>query len=133
MLIFAAEIMRKAANANKSFLTGTALLGIAVIAIVFIFLIQAVHLSANKEEQMKQDIYRFVLSDDLAGKEISLWMNDSLIAVHAHAGDTVTHCRLAAETSLLLVDEATDKVAAVQNVSAKSGLILLHGQPSAEE
>ena len=122
--------MRKARNSNKSFLTGTALLGIAVIAIVFLFLMQAVNLSQTKEERMQQDIFTFVVSDDFAGEDLSVWMNDSLIAHHAVTGDTIRHARIADETSLLIVDNATQRVTALE-MNAKKGTFTLR-RPSAE-
>lgn len=122
--------MRKARNSNKSFLTGTALLGIAVIGIVFLFLMQAVNLSQTKEERLRQDVYQFVITSDFAGQDLSVWMNDSLIATHATAGDTLTHPRLDDETSLLLVDNTTQRVTALE-IPSKSGLHPLH-KPSTE-
>lgn len=113
--------MRKARTSNKSFLTGTAILGIAVIGIVFLFLMQAVNLSQTKEERLRQDVYQFVITSDFAGQDLSVWMNDSLIAPHATAGDTLTHPRLADETSLLLVDNATQRVIPLE-IPSKSGL-----------
>ena len=100
--------MRKARNANKSFLAGTAVLFVAVFAVVLIFLFWGYTLSDNKEEH--RDIYQFVVTDDFRGQDLSVWLGDSLIATHAHAGDTLTHPRLAEETTLLLVDNATDHV-----------------------
>ena len=122
--------MRKARNANKSFLTGTALLGIAVIAVVFLFLSEAFKRSQSKEERMRQDVYHFVISDDFAGQDLSVWMNDSLIADHAATGDTIIHSRLSDETSLLIVDNATQRVTAVE-INAREGTFTLR-RPSAE-
>lgn len=119
--------MRKAKNSNKSFLTGTALLGVAVIAIVFLFLMQAVNLSQTKEERLRQDVFHFVVSSDFAGQDLSVWMNDSLIAPHATVGDTLTHPRIADETSLLIVDNATQRVTAME-ISEKKGTFALRKQ-----
>ena len=116
--------MRKAKNANKSFLAGTAVLFVAVFAVVLIFLFWGYSLSDNKEERQRKDVFRFVITDDFRGQDLSVWLNDSLIASHAHAGDTLTHTRLADETTLLLVDNATDHVTLIP-VSAHSGLVPL--------
>ena len=116
--------MRKARNANKSFLAGTAVLFVAVFAVVLIFLFWGYSLSDNKEERQRKDVFRFVITDDFRGQDLSVWLNDSLIASHAHAGDTLTHTRLADETTLLLVDNATDHVTLIP-VSAHSGLVPL--------
>ena len=116
--------MRKARNANKSFLAGTAVLFVAVFAVVLIFLFWGFSLSDNKEERQRKDVFRFVITDDFRGQDLAVWLGDSLIASHAHAGDTLTHTRLAEETTLLLVDNATDHVTLIP-VSARSGLVPL--------
>ena len=110
--------MRKARNANKSFLAGTAVLFVAVFAVVLIFLFWGFSLSDNKEERQRKDVFRFVITDDFRGQDLAVWLGDSLIASHAHAGDTLTHTRLADETTLLLVDNATDHVTLIP-VSAR--------------
>jgi len=116
--------MRKAKNANKSFLAGTAVLFVAVFAVVLMFLLWSYNLLGNREERIRQDVYQFVVTDDFRGQDLAVWLNDSLIASHAHAGDTLIHTRLAEETTLLLVDNATDHVTLIP-VSAHSGLIPL--------
>ena len=105
--------MRKARNANKSFLTGTALLAIAVIAIVFIFVLQADELSKDKQLLRQQDRYELIVSDDFAGMDISVYLNDSLVGPHASAGDTIVCNRLSDEPSLLVVDHSCDRVVVV--------------------
>ena len=117
--------MRKARNSNKSFLTGTVILGIAVIGIVFLFLIQAINLSQSEEEHMQQQVYHFVISDDFSGQDLSIWMNDSLIANHVTTGDTISHPRISDETSLLIVDNTTQQIT-VQEINAKEGTFTLH-------
>ena len=117
--------MRKARNSNKSFLTGTVILGIAVIGIVFLFLIQAINLSQSEEEHMQQQVYHFVISDDFSGQDLSIWMNDSLIANHVTTGDTINHPRISDETSLLIVDNTTQQIT-VQEINAKEGTFTLH-------
>ena len=116
--------MRKAKNANKSFLAGTAVLFVAVFAVVLIFLFWGYSLSDNKEERQRKDVFRFVVTDDFRGQDLSVWLGDSLIASHAHAGDTLVHSRLAEETSVLLVDNATDHVTLIP-VAVRSGLVPL--------
>lgn len=113
--------MRKATHANKSFLTGTAFLAVGVIAIVFLFLDQSFRLSAGKKEVIRQDTFEFVFTSDFEGQSLTVYLNDSLIATHVHAADTVRHCRLAEESSLLLVDSATQRVMVV-DVPVKSGV-----------
>lgn len=116
--------MRKAKNANKSFLTGTAFLAIGVIALVVLFTVQAFRLSANKEEMMRQDIYTFVLADEFAGETVSLWLGDSLIAKGMQVGDTVRHRRLSEESSVLVADSVSGSVT-VMPVSVRSGLVTI--------
>ena len=117
--------MRKAKNANKSFLAGTAVLFVAVFAVVVMFLLWGFNLSGNKEERMRRDIYQFILSDNFGERDMAVYLNDSLIASHAHAGDTIVHGRLADETTVLVVDTATDLVTLVP-VTARSGTGVLH-------
>ncbi len=116
--------MRKAKNANKSFLAGTAVLFVGVFAVVLLFLFWSYDLLGNREDRIRQDVYQFVVTDDFRGQELSVWLNDSLIASHAHAGDTLVHNRLGEENSVLVVDNATDRVTPIP-VSARSGLIPL--------
>ena len=116
--------MRKAKNANKSFLTGTAVLFVAVFAVVLLFVFWSFDLMGNREERLRQDVYRFVVTDDFSGQDLSVWQNDSLIATHAHVGDTLVHCRLAEETTVLVVDNATDHVTLIP-VTARSGIVSL--------
>ena len=123
--------MRKAKNANKSFLAGTAVLFVGVFAVVLLFLFWSYDLLGNREERIRQDVYQFIVTDDFRGQELSVWLNDSLITSHAHAGDTLTHARLAEETTLLLVDNATDHVTLIP-VSARSGLIPLRSPKEVE-
>ncbi len=116
--------MRKAKNANKSFLAGTAVMFVAVFAVVLLFLYWGFGLPANKEERMRQDVYQLVVTDDFGGLDLSVWLNDSLVSRHAHAGDTIVHSRLADETTVLVVDNATDRVTLIP-VAARSGVIPL--------
>jgi len=116
--------MRKAKNANKSFLAGTAVLFVAVFAVVLMFLFWGYGLVGNREERLRQDVYRFVVTDDFCDEDLSVWMNDSLIASHAHVGDTIVHCRLADETTLLVVDNTTNRVVVIP-VAARSGEVPL--------
>ena len=116
--------MRKAKNANKSFLAGTAVLFVAVFAVVLMFLFWGYGLVGNREERLRQDVYRFVVTDDFRDEDLSVWMNDSLIASHAHVGDTIEHCRLADETTLLVVDNTTNRVVVIP-VAARSGEVSL--------
>jgi len=114
--------MRKAKNANKSFLAGTAVMFVAVFAVVILFLYWTYGLSDSKEKRQRRDVYQFVVSDDFSGQDLAVYLNDSLIAPHAHAGDTLVHSRLAEETTLLVVDNATDRVTVIP-VSARSGIV----------
>ena len=116
--------MRKAKNANKSFLAGTAVLFVGVFAVVLLFLFWSYDLLGNREERIRQDVFQFVVTDDFRGMDLSVWLNDSLIASHAHAGDTIVHSRLADETTVLVVDNATDHVTLIP-VAARSGVIPL--------
>lgn len=102
--------MRKARNANKNFLTGTAALAIAVIVLVFVFVLQADELSKDKETVRQRDMYEFIVTDDFEGSDISVYLNDSLIARHSKAGDTIRCSRLADESSLLILDNTSQKV-----------------------
>ena len=123
--------MKKAKNFKKSFLAGTSLLFVAVIAVVIIFLVMAFNLSKDKEERMKEDTYYFILSDDFAGQDVAIWMNDSLIADHPSVGDTIIHHRIADETSLFIVDHASDKASLI-TVPTKKGTFILR-RPTTDE
>ena len=116
--------MRKAKNANKSFLAGTAVLFVGVFAVVLLFLFWSYDLLGNREERIRQDVFQFVVTDDFRGMDLSVWLNDSLISSHAHAGDTLVHNRLGEETSVLVVDNATDRVTPIP-VAAQRGVVLL--------
>jgi len=116
--------MRKAKNANKSFLTGTAVMFVAVFAVVILFLYWGFGLAESKEERRRRDVYQLVVTDDFRGQDVSVYLNDSLIARHAQAGDTIVHGRLADETTVLVVDNATDGVTLIP-VAARSGIVAL--------
>ena len=123
--------MRKARNANKNFLTGTALLAIAVIALVFTFVLQADELSKNKGKMRQRDVFQFVVSNDFAGMDISVFLNDSLIALSPSSGDTIVCERLSDENSLLVVNNSDDRVT-VSPVPVKKGTFLIR-RPAGED
>ena len=100
------------------------MLFVAVLAVVLLFLFWGYSLVGDREERLHQDVYHFVITDDFCGEDFSVWLNDSLIASHAHAGDTITHPRLADETSILVVDNATDRVVVIP-VTPRSGVVPL--------
>ena len=97
---------------------------VAVFAVVLLFLFWGYGLVDGREERLRQYVYHFVITDDFLGQEFSVWLNDSLIASHAHAGETITHPRLANETSVLVVDNATDRVVVIP-VTPRSGVVPL--------
>ena len=111
----------KGAKANMNFLFGGMLLFFVFVLIVSLFSFFTLHQFWHSDEGVKQAAerqqfdYSVKFAPSLAGKNFSLYLNDSLIYEGAPVNvDTVLRMgRLATENSLLVVDGTTDAIAAI--------------------
>lgn len=104
---------KKRSNANKAFMVFNAVLFIAVVAICFIFLYLAYSMkrSADRKEAHEGQ-YRIELTTDFAGKSLSIYINDSLLANRIMPDSTIQLDinRFAEDHVLMVVDNLTDNV-----------------------
>ncbi len=118
---------QKPHNPNKAFLAGSALLAIAVIFIVILFVMLSLWMgSTRKHEIVYQDCYQIELKDGFIGESVSLYLNDSLLFNETVNTDTLRFRlnRFDDSNALLVVDNRTDNLTTF-NLEEKGGRIIL--------
>lgn len=101
---------KKTARANNNFLLGSLVLIVLVMVTVVIFLFWAFRLDLKKENSFSGR-YEIVLDGSTSGTPLSVYVNDSLLfSGTPGARLTLSVNRFAQESSLLVVDGATDRV-----------------------
>ena len=101
---------KKTARANNNFLLGSLVLIVLVMVTVVIFLFWAFRLDLKKENSYSGR-YEIVLDGSTSGTPLSVYVNDSLLfSGTPGARLTLSVNRFAQESSLLVVDGATDRV-----------------------
>lgn len=101
---------KKTARANNNFLIGSLVLIVIVMVTVVIFLFWAFRLDLSKESSFSGR-YEIVLDGSTSGTPLSVYVNDSLLfSGTPGARLTLSVDRFAQESSLLMVDGATDIV-----------------------
>lgn len=103
---------RKRSNPHKNFMVFNAVLFFAVLAITAIFLYLSFTLKrdADKKKKMYEGAYRIEITTDFAGKDIGIYINDSLL-MNGILPDTLTTLdidRFSEDHVLMVVDNKTD-------------------------
>ena len=102
---------RKRSNPHKNFMVFNAVLFFAVLAITAIFLYLSFTLKRDADKKkMYEGAYRIEITTDFAGKDIGIYINDSLL-MNGILPDTLTTLdidRFSEEHVLMVVDNKTD-------------------------
>ncbi|MCD8167560.1 MAG: hypothetical protein LUE93_16595 [Bacteroides sp.] len=114
-------------NINKQFMVGNGILAFAVIIVVVIFVYMSMRLQANRNETRTfVEVYEIELLSGFAGKDMSAYINDSLIYNEIIPRDSLkfTINRFEEHSALLLVDNETEKVSTIE-LSDRGGKVRL--------
>ena len=102
---------RKRSNPHKNFMVFNAVLFFAVLAITAIFLYLSFTLKRDADKKkMYEGTYRIEITTDFAGKDIGIYINDSLL-MNGILPDTLTTLdidRFSEDHVLMVVDNKTD-------------------------
>ena len=102
---------RKRSNPHKNFMVFNAVLFFAVLAITAIFLYLSFTLKRDADKKkMYEGAYRIEITTDFAGKDIGIYINDSLL-MNGILPDTLTTLdidRFSEDHVLMVVDNKTD-------------------------
>ena len=102
---------RKRSNPHKNFMVFNAVLFFAVLAITAIFLYLSFTLKRDADKKkMYKGAYRIEITTDFAGKDIGIYINDSLL-MNGILPDTLTTLdidRFSEDHVLMVVDNKTD-------------------------
>ena len=102
---------RKRSNPHKNFMVFNAVLFFAVLAITAIFLYLSFTLKRDADKKkMYEGAYRIEITTDFAGKDIGIYINDSLL-MNGILPDTLTTLdidRFSEDHILMVVDNKTD-------------------------
>lgn len=118
---------KRAQNANKQFLIGTASLAIAVMAVVFIFIyLCQPYINSGAKKRLPNDLYQIEFAKGFAGDSALVYLNDSLVWCDIVPADTTTLriYRFADENSLMVGRSREDAVS-IFNIDQKAGRIIL--------
>lgn len=97
-------------RANNAFLLGSIVMFVLLLVVITLFIFAAFKIY-DRKDQYAADRYNVVLSSSLSGSPLSVYMNDSLLFSGTPATQlTLSVGRFSEETSLLVVDAATEKV-----------------------
>jgi len=108
---------------NKQFMIGNGILAFGVILVVVIFVYMSMRLQTkNQAYHYYNEEYRITLVSGFAGGQYTIYMNDSVFFDQAVEKEPLTLSikRFSEESSLLIVDKATEKVS-VFELSEKGG------------
>jgi len=113
-------------NTNKQFMIGNGILAFAVIFVVVLFVYLTFRLQQKNEGRRYAEAYTVVLGEGFVGDSLSVLVNDSLLLTTrvAKMPTSVQFTRFAEESSLLLVEHATDHLS-VFPLSPKGGVCTL--------
>lgn len=97
-------------RANNAFLLGSIVMFVLLLVVITLFIFAAFKIY-DKKDQYAAHRYNVVLNSSLSGSPLSVYMNDSLLFSGTPATQlTLSVGRFSEETSLLVVDAATEKV-----------------------
>lgn len=104
---------RRTTRANNAFLLGSLIMIVLVIVVVVLFLFASFKIYEKKQNRFNER-YDIVLGASTLGRPLSVYMNDSLLFDGTPQSVlTLSIGRFAEESSLLIVDGATDIVTTI--------------------
>lgn len=119
---------RKRQNPHKPFMVFNAVLFFAVLFItgLFLYLAYTFKRDAEKKTNTYQETYHVEITSDFAGKDISIYLNDSLLISQVMPDSTIQLDirRFAEEHALMIVDNETD-IATPFNLPSQGGKIII--------
>lgn len=118
---------KRAQNANKQFLIGTASLAFAVIAVVVIFLYLCMpYIKPGMQKERVADLYQIEFTRGFAGDSAIVYLNDSLVWHDIVPSDT-TRVRIHrfADENTLMISRSADDAVSIFNVTEKAGRLIL--------
>ena len=121
---------RKRQNPHKNFMVFNAVLFIAVLVVCGIFLYMAYTFKRDANKKVTYEgRYHIEVNKDFAGQSLSIYVNDSLLWNQAMPDTLVTLDidRVAEESALLIVDNATD-TATPFNLDPKGSKVVVKKQ-----
>jgi len=99
---------------NRQFMIGNSIVFIGVIFVVVLFIYLSLRMQAQKNgTHYYNEVYQVSLSEGFVGKGYTVYMNDSILFddVVQQEPQLLQVTRFAEETSLLIVNKATEQVA----------------------
>lgn len=99
---------------NRQFMIGNTLVFVGVLFVVVLFIYMSLRLQAQKSDtHYYNETYRIRLTEGFSDAEYTIYMNDSVIFDGKVTPDSrqLEVMRFAEETSLLIVNKATEQVA----------------------
>lgn len=99
---------------NRQFMIGNTLVFVGVLFVVVLFIYMSLRLQAQKSDtHYYNETYRIKLTEGFSDAEYTIYMNDSIIFDGKVTPDSrqLEVMRFAEETSLLIVNKATEQVA----------------------
>lgn len=99
---------------NRQFMIGNTLVFVGVLFVVVLFIYMSLRLQAQKSDtHYYNEMYRIKLTEGFSDAEYTIYMNDSIIFDGKVTPDSrqLEVMRFAEETSLLIVNKATEQVA----------------------
>ena len=114
---------------NKQFMLGNGLLAFAVFIIVALFFYLSFREQSKKQEHRYQESYAISLVKGFVGKDVQVLVNDSVLFNVAvdHEPRTFSITRFAENSSVIIVDNATDQMA-VFELSEQGGVYSFENQ-----
>lgn len=102
---------RKSIRANNSFLLGSLIMIVLVLAVVVLFLFYSFRIFDKQKQQYANDRYEIVLGASTLGNPITVYLNDSLLFKGTpQSVTTLSIGRFAGESSLLVGGTDADKI-----------------------
>ena len=97
---------------NRQFMLGNTIVFVGVIFVVVLFIYLSLRMQAQKSDtHFYTEIYNIALEEGFAGGAYTVYVNDSILFDGAIAGTQALEVkRFAEESSLLIVDKATEQV-----------------------
>ena len=117
---------RKTARANNAFLLGSIVMIILVLVIVVLFLFFSFKIYEKQEQEtFNGDRYKIVLGKTTLNSPLSVYINDSLLFSGTPAQTlTLSIDRFVKESSLMIVDNTTDRVSTIELPEHSANLVI---------
>lgn len=117
---------RKTARANNAFLLGSIVMIILVLVIVVLFLFFSFKIYEKQEQEtFNSDRYKIVLGKTTLKNPLTVYINDSLLFSGTPQSTlTLSVGRFAKESSLMIVDNTTDRVSTIELPEHSANLVI---------